>query len=181
MRLAAPIRIAAWACIATACSGALRSQSAEALNPYQVEAAFLLNFTRFIEWPNSAFRDGASPFTICILGDDAFGGAIDQIVEGETVAGRQLRIERRRSAPAPHTCQVLYIGSAEKNVAALVAEAGSGVLTVSDRPEFLRQGGIIAFAIENRHVRFDINLKAAGKASLRVSSRLLGVARFVMR
>ncbi len=181
MRRSAPIRIAALTYLAASFAGELRAQGSEPLNPYQVEAAFLLNFTKFIEWPPSAFRDGLSPFTICILGEDLFDGSIDQIVEGETVAGRQLRIERRRSAPSAHTCQVLYIGTGEKNVSSLLADLGPGVLTVSDRPEFLKQGGIIAFAIEDRHVRFDVNLKAAGKASLRLSSRLLSVARFVER
>lgn len=148
---------------------------------YQVEAAYLLNFTKFVEWPPSAFASSAADFTICILGDDPFDGALDQLVEGEQVGGRRLKVERLRRPPAAGACQLLYWGAEEKNAPALLEAMEPGVLTISDHPAFLKQGGIIAFVIEDRHVRFDINLKAALKANLSLSARLLSVARSVQR
>ncbi len=148
---------------------------------YRVKAAFLLNFTKFVEWPATAFESADSPLTICILGEDPFGSFLDQVVEGETVNGRKLIIQRLRRPPKPKTCQVLYISKSEKDVAATVSELGPGVLTVADDDRFLRDGVVIAFVIDDRHVRFDINQRAAANSSLTVSARLLNVARSVQR
>jgi hypothetical protein len=145
---------------------------------YEVKAAFLLNFTKFIEWPPSAFASPEAPLLICIAGDDPFGHAIDQIVEGETVNGHSIAVERIRT-DQQKTCQVLYSGNNRNIAATPVMAAGPGVLTVGEGDEFVRQGGIIGFVIENRHVRFDVNVKAAVNAGLKVSSKLLSVAKFV--
>jgi YfiR/HmsC-like len=159
------------------CAAAWTPQVSE----YQVKAAFLLNFARFIEWPKSAFTDAQSPFALCILGDDPFDGTLDALVESETVGGRKVVVQRLRHTPAPKSCQVLFIARSEKDVSEILAGLGTGVLTVGDEDGFLRDGGIIAFAVEDRHVRFDINQRAAAKASLTLSARLLKVARSVKK
>jgi hypothetical protein len=143
---------------------------------YEVKAAFLLNFTKFIEWPPSAFASPEAPLLICIAGDDPFGHALDQIVEGETVNGHSVAVERVR-ADQQKTCQVVYSGN--NRSAATPPLAAVGVLTVGEGDEFIQQGGIIGFVIENRHVRFAVNLKAAANAGLKVSSKLLSVAKSV--
>lgn len=148
---------------------------------YQVKAAFLMNFTKFVDWPASAFQNSESPLTICVLGEDPFGGALDQVVENETAGGRRLAVQRLHRMPPAKTCQVLFISRSERDQAALVAAAGSGVLTVGDQEGFLREGGIIAFVLQAHHVRFDINLQAAARAGLAISSRLLSVARRVQK
>ncbi len=145
---------------------------------YQIKAAFLLNFTRFIEWPAPNPADAAAPFGICILGDDPFGPALNQIVEGETVGSRPIVI-RRIHAEAPGSCAILYVSKDEKNIAGIIAAAGPGVLTVGEGDPFLDQGGMIAFVVENRRVRFNIDQTAARKAGLKLSSRLLSVARSI--
>jgi len=150
----------------------------EAPLEYQVKAAFLLNFTKFVEWPEGDFADKYAPISICIAGEDPFGRALDQIVEGETVGARRVAIVRTRR-PAAKACQVVFIGRAEKDAARILAGLGAGVLTVGEGDGFLREGGAIAFVVENRRVRFDINLTAAGNAALKVSSKLLNVARSV--
>jgi hypothetical protein len=160
---------------------AVNALAAEPKLEYEVKAAFLLNFTRFIEWPASAFESANSPFAICVMGDDPFGNTLDQVVEGESVGGHRLVAQRIDRAPAPKECQVLFVRKTGKDVAAILADIGPGVLTVSDQDGFLREGGMIAFVIEDRHVRFDINLRAAVRASLTMSSRLLNVARFVQK
>jgi hypothetical protein len=146
---------------------------------YQVKAAFLLNFTKFVEWPGTAFTDAHSPLAICILGEDPFGNALDDMVKGEAVHGRELIIRRIRRAPESKACQVLFVASSGKDAAKIFAESGPGVLTVGEGGKFLQDGGIIAFVIENRRVRFDIGQRAAMKAMLTLSSRLLMVARTV--
>jgi hypothetical protein len=148
---------------------------------HQVKAAFLLNFTKFVEWPEAAFESQESPLSICILGDDPFAGPLDQLIEGETAGGRRIALQRIRRPPPPKACQVLYISNSEKNSKAILDGAGPGVLTVGDRDGFVREGGIIAFAVEGRHIRFDVNQRAATKASLNLSARMLGVARSVLR
>jgi hypothetical protein len=161
-------------------SARVAAQSGE-LGEYPVKAAFLLNFTKFVEWPPRAFDNPTAPLNICILGDDPFGRILDQIVEGEIVNGRKLAVERIRRAPAPKACQVLFFAKSEKDVPAAIEAAGDGVLTVSDQEGFVREGSIISFVVQGRHVRFDINQRAASKAGLSLSSRLLNVARSVQK
>ncbi|HWC96698.1 MAG TPA: YfiR family protein [Candidatus Sulfopaludibacter sp.] len=156
-------------------------RAAEAPSEYQVKAAFLLNFTKFVEWPQSAFESPDSPFTVCVLGDDPFGGSLNRLVEGESVDGRKVAIERLRRPPKHKACQVLFVANSEKDVRAALSAVGPGVLTVGENESFLREGGIIMFVIEGRHVRFDISQRAAANASLTVSARLLSVARSVLK
>jgi hypothetical protein len=154
--------------------------AAEAAPPleYQVKAAFLLNFTKFTEWPPSETAVAEMPFDICIVGEDPFGTALDQMVEGEKFQGRRIAVQRVHR-PLPGSCQVLFVGKAEPDVEGLLSEVGPGVLTIGEGPGFLRAGGIIGFILENRRVRFDVNQGAAAKAKLRISSKLLSVARSV--
>lgn len=143
---------------------------------YEVKAAFLLNFTRFIEWP-PADAPAGDPFHICILGDDRFI-MLDTIVAGERVGSRPIEVRRLRRWQPP--CQILFISDSVRDVFPILRRLGPGVLTVGESPRFLSEGGMINFVVENRKVRFDINQKAARDASLKMSSRLLNVARRVI-
>lgn len=146
---------------------------------YAVKATYLLKFTRFIAWPQTAMGPGAS-FNICILGADPFGAALNQITAGEDVAGRKIAIRRLDREPEPGACQVLYVGE-HRERPRFTAEPGSGVLTVGEGPGFARNGGMIGFVIENRRVRFDINWRAAESSGLKLSAGLLTVAKTVIR
>ncbi len=148
---------------------------------YQVKAAFLLNFAKFVEWPPAAFANPDSPIAICIFGPDPFGNSIDELVRGEAAGGRTVIVRRIAQAPAPLACQMLFTQQSGQELDGLLASLGRGVLTVGEGDEFLRGGGMIAFVIENRRVRFDIDWKAAEAASLKLSSKLLAVARTVER
>ncbi|HVW83062.1 MAG TPA: YfiR family protein [Bryobacteraceae bacterium] len=145
---------------------------------YQVRAAFLLNFTRFIEWPKAEVTSTGSPFVICVDGEDPFGPTLDQLVDGETVNGRKILVHRTHGE-ANGSCAILYVARQEKNVRAILAAVGPGVLTVGEGDSFLDEGGMIAFVLENRRVRFNIDQGAAHKAGLQLSSRLLNVARSI--
>src|SRR3954451_11029693 len=83
---------------------------------YQVKAAFLLNFTKFVDWPPVAFEDSRSPIAICLIGNDPFGSVLNKLVEGEVVNGRNVIVQRIRRPPAPKSCQVLFVGASEKEV-----------------------------------------------------------------
>ncbi|HUI80109.1 MAG TPA: YfiR family protein [Bryobacteraceae bacterium] len=155
------------------------ASAAEGNLEYQVKAAFLLNFTKFIEWPPNAFANSSSPFAICILGNDPFGRALDDVVAGEAVGDRRLIVRRIDEAPAPQACQVVFIAANVKDLAKIMGGLAPGVLTVGEGDSFVREGGIIGFVIDNRRVRFDISPPAAERATLKLSSKLLSVARSV--
>jgi hypothetical protein len=157
----------------------VRAAAADERLKYQVKAAFLLNFTKFIEWPASAFDAPDSPIVICILGDDPFGKTLDQIVAGEVVAGRKIVVQRIRRLPPIKSCQELFVYRQEKEVLKTLPAMGPGVLTIGEGESFVRDGGMIAFVVENRRVRFGINESAAASAGLKLSSKLLNVAKSV--
>ncbi len=151
---------------------------------YQVKAAFLLNFTKFIDWPTASFANPDSPITICILGRDPFGSVLDQILQGETVNSRKVAVQRISQPPlsqsqGPHTCQVVFVGEPDKGIAKTLSGMGRGVLTVGEGDRFLRDGGMVALVVDNHRVRFDVNQTAATGAGLALSARLLNVARAV--
>lgn len=149
------------------------------IGEYEVKAAFLLNFTKFVDWPPSAFSGPAAPFAICILGPDPFGGALEQVTANENVAGRKLIVRRLDQVPAPQLCQMLFVSEEGKSLERTLKAVPPAVLTVGDSEGFLRAGGMIQFVVESRRVRFDIQKSAAEHAALRMSARLLGVARRV--
>jgi len=166
------------------CAGGLvwaPGAAAQSVPEYDVKAAFLLNFTKFVEWPPEAFAASDSPLEICIVGKDPFARTLDDIVAGETMNGHRLTVRRLTESPAPHVCQIVFIGGEEKEVSRIVGSLGRGVLTVGEGEGFIKEGGMIAFVIQDRRVRFDINRSAAEGAALKLSSKLLTVARSVVK
>lgn len=147
---------------------------------YQVKAAFLFNFAKFVEWPGEALSPGA-PMAICVLGDDPFGEALDAITKGERVDGRDITIRRLRAATDARTCHVLFVSTSERGGVAAILEQlrGSNVLTVSDIDDFTRAGGMIRFTKLNYRIGFEISPQAADRAKLRISSKLLSLATIV--
>jgi len=149
-----------------------------AYSEYQLKAAFLFNFTQFIEWPTNAFADANAPLVIGILGNNPFGAVLSQTVEGETVHGRKVVIRLFKRIEDVHACQLLFISRSEQArlPQVLAALKGVPVVTVSDSDQFVRHGGMIGFVIHENKVRFEINSETAAKASLKVSSKLLNLA-----
>jgi hypothetical protein len=145
---------------------------------YQVKAAFLYNFARFIEWPAEAFQNPGEPFSICVLGEDPFGRALDDAVVGKAITGRLLAVRRISNAGQADGCHVLFVGSAaDKRVLSILAAAKRpGVLTVGDAGNSTPEGLIIVFNMENGKVRFEINTAAADRTGLRISAKLLSLA-----
>jgi hypothetical protein len=141
-----------------------------------VKAAYLFNFGKFVKWPApAANRDSA--FTICVLGHDPFGTTLDATVSGEKVDGKAVVVRRVTSQKEASGCRIVFISSSEDSKVKLVlAGLDPGVLTVSDMPHFAEEGGMIQFVTEGNRVRFTVNLTAAEKAGLTLSSELLKVA-----
>ncbi len=154
---------------------------AQGVSEYEVKAAFLFNFAKFVEWPPEAFSDSGAPLIIGIIGDDPFGSAIDQTIDGKTVNGRRLMIRRLRWGQNLRGCHVLFVSSSEQKRLSAILEhlKGACVLTVSEMGQFIQQGGIIGFVIEASKVRFEINTSAAEPARLRISAKLLALAKVV--
>lgn len=157
---------------------ALRAQT---VSEYQVKALFIYNFAKFIDWPPEAFASVKEPITVCIAGQDPFGADIDQAVKGKTVNSRELSIKRIGKSDDVKGCQVLFVGSLEKKRAKglLTSLNGANVLSVGESDGFPDMGGIIGFTMDGNKVRFDINLEAAEHAHLKISSKLLSLARSV--
>jgi hypothetical protein len=146
---------------------------------YDVKAAFLLNFTRFVEWPASARGE---PLRVCVFRADPFGGALRQTLEGEHAHGRPLTSALIGSPADLTACDVVFVPESESGQAPDVLRAlrGHAVLTIGESPEFLQHGGIFNFVVERDRVRFDINAAAADRSGLRISSKLLRLARQVV-
>lgn len=148
---------------------------------YEVKAAILYNLMRFVEWPPSTYPNPQAPTILCIFGRDPFGQSLSSIVSNQTTNGRPVLIRHTRTDKELVGCHVLYVSSSERKQVAeiLSAAAGSHILTVGEITQFAARGGIIQFGLEDKQVRFDINLDAAGEAGLKISSRLLVLARVV--
>ena len=150
---------------------------AQVSDEYQVKAAFLYNFLKFVDWPAQSFESDSSPFIIGVLGDDRFNNAIDRAISGKTANGRRIVAKRLSSAKGMPYCHVLFISASERNLAQILTNTGPGVLTVGESERFTQSGGIINFTIIESKVRFEINQTAAERAGLRVSAKLLSLAR----
>jgi YfiR/HmsC-like len=151
---------------------------AQASGEYQVKAAFLYNFLKFVDWPAQSFASGSSPFIIGVVGDDRFNSAIDQAISGKTANGRSIIAKRFKSFKSLTYCHILFISTSERDsVGQILATIGPGVLTVSESDGFIQSGGIINFTIVDSKVRFEINHSAADRAGVKISAKLLSLAR----
>ena len=148
---------------------------------YQVKAVFLYNFSRFVEWPASAFAGPDAPFVVGVFGHDPFGADLDEIVRGETAAGRPLIVRRVRTAAEAADCQILFIHQSEDKHIAEVVDAldHRSTLTVSDVDGTSQQGVMIRLVTEKGRVRLRVNVESARAAQLTISSNLLRSAEIV--
>ncbi len=143
-----------------------------------VKAAVLYNFTKFIDWPPSAFAAASSPFVVCAYADAGFRKTLEEILQGEQVRGRPITVAARESEDA-QGCHMLYLSkdATERQARILAPLRQTPVLSVGEGRPFLEQGGLIAFVLENDRVRFAVNKRGVDAAGLTISSQLLRVAR----
>jgi len=154
---------------------------AQGSSEYSVKAAFIYNFAKFVEWPSEAFGDGSAPLIVGVLGQDPFGSALDQAIAGKTVNGRPLLIQRLTWGQDLRACHILFISQSERKRLAQILGSlqGTNILTISEMVPSNQQSGIINFVIDQNKVRFEINPTAAEQARLKISSRLLTLAKVV--
>jgi hypothetical protein len=153
--------------------------AAQPSREYDLKAVFLFNFVTFVEWPQAA-RPDKGPFIIGVLGQDPFGAALDEVIAGEKFRQAPLQARRCRTLEEAGQCHILFISASEAaRLPAIMKELRNRpVLTVSDLPQFLEAGGIIAFSTDAR-IQLHINPPAAQHAGLTISSKLLRVAKVV--
>lgn len=162
-------------------NGLAASAPQQPIGEYAVKAAFLYNFVKFVEWPSDTFKKPYDPFSICILGEDPFGRSLDDIVAGKSIEGRPLAVRRLLSVTQLAGCQVLFVSSAtnKRFLSVLSTITIPGVLTVGDSDAASDAGVVINFKLDGGKVHFDIDLEAAEREKLRISSRLLSLAHVV--
>ena len=178
--LRARLRLLCAAAIAVAASGSVEAQRPA---EYQVKAAYLYGFGRFVDWPPGAATSGDGAFVLCVLGDDPFGRLLDQTVEGGQLKNQPVVVRRIGRAEDAAACDTLFVsGSEQSRLPRLLSLLDHRpVLTVGDSPQFAERGGMIGFTMEGNHVRFTVNLAAAREAGLMLQSELLRVAAAVRR
>lgn len=154
---------------------------APTLTENQIKAGFLFNFTKFVEWPADVFPDATSPIVLGIVGEDSFGDLLTQATAGKTVNGRTVLVKRFKDEQTLQACNILFVGALEEKHIARILERlkGSSVLTVGETAGFAQSGGVINFVVEANRVRLEINLDAALRARLKISAKVIAVARLV--
>jgi hypothetical protein len=158
-------------------AGPARSAPSE----YELKAAMLYNFCKFVEWPAPSFATSGSPVVIGILGQDPFGELLEQIVRGKTVDGRSVVTRRWKSVDEIEGVHLLFISVSErKNLPHILAVLGTKpILSVGDMDRFAAQGGDVNFRLEGTRIRFVINPDEATRGGLKVSAKLLALAEVV--
>ena len=161
-------------------SPALHAQT-KAPTEYQVKAAFLYNFAKFVDWPPSAFTDPKQPLDICVYGRDPFGSALEDALLGKTIGERRVGLGRAMQFQELAGCHVVFVSSSAHESAADLANRlkGRPVLLVGESDGFAASGGTVQFTIEDNRVHFIINPDAADRAGLKISSKLLALAKIV--
>lgn len=171
------------AAVSTLAVDQTRAQSEARASEYRVKAAFLYKFAAYVEWPERAFARADSPVEIGVIGADALAEELAQIVTGRNVNGRPASVRRLRAGDPIAGLHVLFIGRADGGRLAeiLAAAKGSPLLTVTESEQALELGSVINFVVIDDKVRFDVAIVPADHGSLKISARLLAVARKVVK
>jgi YfiR/HmsC-like len=163
--------------------GAPVSAQAQAVDEYQVKAAYMYNFAKFVDWPAGTLDGPAQPIAFCVLGQTPLGQPLHDTLSGKAVDQRPLVFRQLSDSKQAGMCQVLFIGSLDKKLVRQTLDEIKSlpVLTVGEAENFTNDGGIVRFVLDAGRVRLEFNLDAADGAKLRISSKLLGLASVVKR
>ncbi|MDP3857921.1 MAG: YfiR family protein [Stagnimonas sp.] len=160
------------------------AHAAEAVSKeYQIKAAFLYNFAKFVEWPPASFADASSPIIIGVLGQNPFGGELEQVVKDRKINGRDVLIKTLETVEQAASVQIVFLAAGEdaRIPKLLAAVSDKAVLTVGESDAFASQGGAIRFVLDGDKVRFRINLTPADRAHLKIGGQLQQLAKQVER
>jgi len=146
----------------------------------EIKAAFLFNFAKFVDWPAGTLLHSDDPIWFCLWGGESFEPVLTRTVEGKNVDGHPLRVRSMHSLPEIRGCQILFVSAfRDARWPQPLQENLPGVLTVGEEENFARAGGVINFVLENDHISFEINVDASGRSGVKISSKLLSLARIV--
>ena len=157
-------------------------EAAAANREYQIKAAYLYQFGRYIEWPAKTFPDAKTPFSIGVMDGVTLFESLEQIAQSKKIQDRTIKVYRYTAAKDVQACPILYISaalSAESQAEIIHRMSGQGVLLVGDADDFLTWGGVVHFVVEDNKVRINIARKAAEREGLNISAKLLRVAHVV--
>ena len=148
---------------------------------YPVKLAFLYNFTKFVEWPPASYRAPGAPLVICIVGHDPFSPDIEGELRSRTVGSHPIEVRTLRPSDIMSVCHMVFVPATEKDDAARIVSIlnGSSTLTVGESEGFAVRGGIINLMAEGNKLHFEVNLLAADRAGLKISAKMLALARIV--
>jgi hypothetical protein len=171
---------AAVALLALATTMPVRPQDSPSVE-YQLKAAFLLNFARFVEWPSDAFASDKTSITFCVFKRDPFAGALDEVLRGKSINNHTFTVKRINELSELQSCQIVFVSEREARLLPEILARLKGVstLVVGEGDDFAERGGAIEFFLENNKLRFAVNVDAIGRARLQASSKLLALARIV--
>jgi len=161
----------------SASAGAQRVEAPEA----SVKAAFLYKFAGYVEWPPRTDTGAGEPFTIGVLDSDAVAGELERLVPGRSVAGRPVTVRRLRRGESLKGVQLLFAGGPDPDEDAIRAAHAQGALVVTESRGGLAAGSAINFVMAADHVGFEVSLDGAERSGLRISARMLAVARRVVQ
>jgi uncharacterized protein DUF4154 len=156
--------------------------NAQTATEYQVKAAYLYNFAKFVEWPSRDFASPTAPIQLCVLNDQSFEVELNRIAKGKFVTGHPVSVVPVQTAEHSRSCHILFINSSQEGQTRHIIEVlrDTTVLTVGETKGFAENGGIINFVLQDDRVQFQVNHRAAKQAGLNISSRLLAVAKVVL-
>ncbi len=157
------------------------SPPADRAPEHALKAAFLYNFAKFVTWPAEPSSPENAAFCIGVVGEDPTFEALEELVEGKTIDGRPIRVERFKGLHSLDPCHILFIpeGTSSSTKETIRSASAPGVLTVGEADDFARLGGVIRLFMEEKKMRFEINPAAAEEAGLYISSKMLALARLV--
>jgi hypothetical protein len=148
---------------------------------YGVKAVFLFNLTKFVDWPPAAFSDPAAPVRIGIVGQDPFGEVLDETIRKESIRNRKFEVIRLGAGADLKSCHILFVSASERarwnEIEANLRNAP--VLTVADFTPFAAEGGMVELAMKESRVQLNVNPKAVERSGLKLSSRLMSLAKIV--
>jgi hypothetical protein len=151
---------------------------------YRAKATFLANFIYFVEWPGEAFPTPQAPLLICVDGEFSFGSSLAEKTGSASLQGRHIEVRwlRKEKKEDLRACHILFVSRSEAKRYGKVLELvrGASILTVGETPDFLANGGAVSFSLQQNALQFDVNLGAADEAHLKISSKLLALAKRVL-
>lgn len=175
----APLALAAALLVPAVRAGAANTKAGE----LELRGVYVYNFVRFTEWPTGTFASSTAPLTLSVIGDPDLGSTLQRLLAGKSLDTHPIVVNIANDPPACASSQAVFIGSSrQKDVGSVLTAVGDHpVLTMSDVPSFVRQGGMIRIFTSDQRLRFEVNARAAGRSRLVISSRLLQLAENVVR